>query len=206
MKDPICGMEVAEPPKIKMRQNGKVYGFCSEGCLKKFAAGQASQPMDAAADPAKGYFILAGVFAFLMAVTVLRRQSAGDWGSHEVMADFMGYFFMVFGAFKMLDLKAFADAFSTYDILAAKYRPYGLFYPFFQVGLGFAYAERFQLPWVSVIALVVMTISSVGVAKALLSKKKIRCACLGTKIALPMSTISLVEDVLMVGMSAFMLW
>ncbi len=50
-----------------------------------------------------------------------------------------------------------------------------------------------------------MTLSSLGVIRALLSKKKIRCACLGTKIALPMSTISLIEDVLMAAMAAAML-
>jgi hypothetical protein len=37
------------------------------------------------------------------------------------------------------------------------------------------------------------------------SKTKIQCACLGTVFQLPMSTVTIVEDVGMVLMAAFML-
>ncbi len=36
MKDPVCGMEVAEPPKIKTEHGGQTVGFCSAHCLSKF--------------------------------------------------------------------------------------------------------------------------------------------------------------------------
>jgi len=36
MKDPICGMEVSEPPKISTTVDGVVYGFCSRPCLATF--------------------------------------------------------------------------------------------------------------------------------------------------------------------------
>ena len=36
MKDPVCGMEVQEPPKIKTIWQSETYGFCSSGCLTKF--------------------------------------------------------------------------------------------------------------------------------------------------------------------------
>ncbi len=38
MKDPVCDMEVQEPPKVKTKWQGKTYGFCSAGCLAKFQA------------------------------------------------------------------------------------------------------------------------------------------------------------------------
>ncbi|MBQ7392866.1 MAG: heavy metal translocating P-type ATPase [Lentisphaeria bacterium] len=38
MIDPICGMTVAQPPKISCRYNGKTYGFCCERCKDKFLA------------------------------------------------------------------------------------------------------------------------------------------------------------------------
>jgi hypothetical protein len=41
------------------------------------------------------------------------------------------------------------------------------------------------------------------VIQSLLNKRKIRCACLGTVFNLPMSTVTLVEDGLMVAMAAF---
>lgn len=38
MKDPVCGMEVQEPPKIKTEWQDKTHGFCNPGCLAKFQA------------------------------------------------------------------------------------------------------------------------------------------------------------------------
>jgi hypothetical protein len=49
-----------------------------------------------------------------------------------------------------------------------------------------------------------MSISIVGVIQSLLAKRKIRCACLGAVFNLPMSTITLIEDALMIAMSGVM--
>jgi hypothetical protein len=43
------------------------------------------------------------------------------------------------------------------------------------------------------------------VLKALLDKRAIRCACLGTALNLPMTTITLIEDLGMAAMAAVML-
>lgn len=48
---------------------------------------------------------------------------------------------------------------------------------------------------------VVMGVSLLGVLKAVLSKQAIRCACLGTVFNLPMSTVTIVEDGLMLAMA-----
>ena len=199
-------MEVSEPPKIKAERGGVVYSFCSESCRKRFEAGEGPKAMDSAAAPSlSGYLILAGVFTGILAFTYWRRAQAGDFSAAETMPDFMGAFFLVFGAFKLLDLNSFADAYSTYDLVAAKSRAYARAYPFIQLALGSAYLTRFNPGLVSIAALLIMSVSSAGVARALFSGRKIRCACLGTKIRLPMSTISLVEDVLMAVMALTML-
>ena len=44
-----------------------------------------------------------------------------------------------------------------------------------------------------------------GVAQSLLARRKIRCACLGAVFNLPMSAVTLIEDLLMIGMAAAML-
>lgn len=36
MKDPICGMEVGEKPKLRSGYKGKEYGFCSPSCKQSF--------------------------------------------------------------------------------------------------------------------------------------------------------------------------
>jgi len=48
-------------------------------------------------------------------------------------------------------------------------------------------------------------VSSVGVIQSVLNKRKIRCACLGAVFNLPMSTITILEDLLMAGMALFSL-
>jgi hypothetical protein len=53
--------------------------------------------------------------------------------------------------------------------------------------------------------LILMLVGAVGVLKALLNKRAIRCACLGTALNLPMTTITLVEDLGMAAMAAIML-
>jgi hypothetical protein len=50
-----------------------------------------------------------------------------------------------------------------------------------------------------------MSISIVGVLQSVLNKKKIQCACLGAVFNLPMSTVTIIEDGLMILMSLIML-
>jgi len=53
---------------------------------------------------------------------------------------------------------------------------------------------------------VVMGISSIGVIESIVNKKKIQCACLGAVFNLPMSTITIIEDLLMVIMAGVMIF
>ena len=89
-----------------------------------------------------------------------------------------------------------------YDIVARRLPAYGYVYPFIELGLGAAYIAGFQPTAVNFITLAVMSVSSIGVIQSVLQKRKIRCACLGTVFNLPMSTVTLVEDGLMIAMAA----
>jgi len=117
----------------------------------------------------------------------------------------MSGFFLVFSFFKMLDLAAFADSYAMYDIVAKKIKAWGYIYAFIELGLGLAYALNWQPQIVNIITLVVMTVSLIGVLQSVLNKRQIRCACLGAVFNLPMSTVTIVEDALMIMMSALML-
>ena len=50
-----------------------------------------------------------------------------------------------------------------------------------------------------------MAVGTVGVAQALLQKRQVRCACLGAVLNLPMSSVTLLEDVRMEGMAVAVL-
>ena len=117
----------------------------------------------------------------------------------------MGGFFIAFSFFKMLDVKGFADAYRTYDLVAKAWPGYGFIYPFIEFGLGIGYLANLN-PWVvNGVTVVVMAVSLAGVLRAVFSKRAIRCACLGTVFQLPMSTVTIIEDGLMLVMATVML-
>jgi len=61
---------------------------------------------------------------------------------------------------------------------------------------------EFQPSAVNFTTLVVMSVSSIGVVQSVIQKRKIRCDCFGPVFNLPMSTVTLVEDGLMIAMAA----
>lgn len=151
------------------------------------------------------YYPLLLVLLYLLAGVSAIELAAGQFSGMRAMNHFMAGFFLVFSFFKLLDVRAFADAYQTYDIVAAKRPAWGLVYPFVELGLGLAYLAHAVPVVTNLVTLVVMGVSSVGVVRAVLAKRKIRCACLGTVWNLPMSKITLIEDGLMVAMAAAML-
>ena len=125
---------------------------------------------------------------------------------HHFMNVFMAGFFLVFSFFKMLNLKGFADSYKMYDVVAKQIPVWAYLYAFIELALGIAYTINFNPFITNIITLVVMSISIIGVLKSVLNKQKIQCACLGAVFNLPMSTVTIIEDALMIAMSAIMLF
>lgn len=68
-----------------------------------------------------------------------------------------------------------------------------------------AFLTGFNPILINTVTFVVMTVSIIGVLQSVFNKRKIKCACLGDVFNLPMSTITIIEDALMIGMSGVML-
>lgn len=145
------------------------------------------------------------VFAYITAMSIFTAITIGSFNWETWMRHFMAAFFLVFSFFKLLDLKAFAEAYSSYDIIAKKWNRWGYVYPFIELALGIAFLVNFNPLFTNGVAFAVMSISIIGVLQAVFSKRKIQCACLGTVFNLPMSTITVIEDGLMIVMSAVMI-
>lgn len=122
-----------------------------------------------------------------------------------LMYSFMGYFLVFLSMFKFFDLEGFVDGFSTYDIITRRFKLYGYIYPFIELCLGISYLANFYLFLVNWIVLVVMTIGSVGVLRGIMSDQKIKCACLGTILNVPLSIVSILENFGMGVMAAYKL-
>lgn len=91
------------------------------------------------------------------------------------------------------------------NIVAKRWNGYGYVYAFIELGLGVCYLTGVQPVLVNAITCIVMSVSIVGVFQSVLNKQKIKCACLGDVFNLPMSTITIIEDALMILMSGLML-
>lgn len=130
----------------------------------------------------------------------------GFFHSGSMMYGFMGYFFIFLSMFKLFDLPGFVEGFSSYDWVSQKFPAYGYAYPFIELGLGLAYIREFLPFFLNIITIVIMCVSAAGVLRSLLLRQKISCACLGTVLKVPLSTVSLLENIGMALMAGYMLF
>lgn len=143
--------------------------------------------------------------AYILGSTLLLEAVKEKFSWETWMGDFMAAFFLTFSFFKLLDAKGFSESYAAYDIIAKRWQQWGYVYAFIELLLGLAYLLRFNPLLTNGVTFVVMSISIVGVLQSVLNKRKIKCACLGAVFNLPMSTVTIIEDALMIGMSAVML-
>jgi len=149
----------------------------------------------------KTYYPLLLVLAYIIAGTFYLASVRSDFAFQSLMPDFMGLFFVWFAFFKLLDICGFAQSYRSYDI-PTKYLPaWGYIYPFVELGLGILYLTRLDLRMTNILTVIIMAVSIVGVIQSVLQKRTIKCACLGTGFNLPMSTVTIVEDGLMIAMA-----
>lgn len=151
------------------------------------------------------YKPLALVVGYILGLTAYSEWLTPGFEWSRVMSMFMGYFFLGFAFFKLLNVSAFATAFATYDIVAKRSRAYALTYPFIELLLGAAFLSRMFPMVTNIVTAVVMSVGLVGVIQAVRNKQAIQCACLGTAFNLPMSVVTIIENSVMIAMSLAML-
>lgn len=151
------------------------------------------------------YFPIFLIFGFIAGVSLLAQFGENAFDGMLWMRQFMAGFFLVFSFFKFMNLRGFSEGYSTYDIVAKKVPAWGFIYPFVELALGILFLTGLEMKGTAIVTFVVMGISSIGVIQSLLQKKAFQCVCLGTVIKLPLSKVTLFEDMLMVLMSLLMI-
>ena len=146
------------------------------------------------------------IFGFVTLVAFVMQINNDGFDVMQFMQHFMAGFFLVFSFFKFLDLKGFAESYAMYDVIAKRIPAWGYVYPFVELGLGIAFCINYNPQLTNIVALIVMSVSIIGVLQSVLNKSKIQCACLGAVFKLPMSSVTIIEDGLMIAMSAAMLF
>jgi cation transport ATPase len=196
----LAELDTAFAPHTKY----KVSAYKKEPLLLQVnAAGQQIQPVEEK-NWLQTYKPILLIFFFITTTTLITASKANGHFLMNFCMHFMAAFFLVFSFFKMLDIKAFAESYAMYDIIAMRFPVYGYIYPFIEFALGIAFLFGTWHLELNIITLVVMSMSIIGVLQSVLNKKKIHCACLGSVFNLPMSTVTVIEDGLMIAMSGWM--
>lgn len=155
--------------------------------------------------PLAAVFIIAGAAG---AVTV----SLLEMPITDSMMAFMGTLLLQFGGLKAYNREGFVNAFTTYDLLAARSKLYAKIYPFIELSLAFSYLLMafvlsnpvlFAATNVGVAA--VMLVGVAGVLDKLREGETVRCACMGDVFRVPMTWVTFLENFLMAGMAVAML-
>lgn len=152
----------------------------------------------------KPFIPLIVIVSIILLFTAGMQFSFGEtW--HDAMRFFMAFFFLVFGFFKIINIKGFAAAYRTYDLIAQRSLWYAYLYPFLELALGVAYLFNLFPMSTNVATAVLMSVSAVGVLIELSKGKEITCACLGVVFKIPMTWVTLAEDLLMAIMALAMI-
>jgi len=145
----------------------------------------------------------------LIALTLLaagaKQIHYGEWNLRLAMHDFMGLFLLCFSMLKLFDLGGFAAGFRKYDLLASRLPSYACIYPFLELALALGYLSRWQPTVVYFGTVALMGFGAIGVFRALMAKQNLNCACMGSSLNVPLSTVAVVENVGMAGMALLML-
>jgi hypothetical protein len=112
---------------------------------------------------------------------------------------FLGIFSLIFAVLKIIKLSSFVDSFVEYDFISKKLRAYAYAFPFLELLFGLTFILNFEIVWIELACLIFYTINLVSVINALLQKKKFVCACLGGLFNVPLSYVSLAENLTMLS-------
>jgi len=167
---------------------------------------QATEVMVQAVDNRQERLKLAGVYGVIVLCATTMALVLG-FDLQIWLEWFMGGFLIIFGSFKLIGYEMFVQMFPLYDPIAAKSKVYTMVYPFIELFLGFLFVSNLLPVFRDLVTLVIFGVGAWGILKYTSRGKHeaIQCACLGNIIKLPLSTITLIEDVLMAGLSVIML-
>lgn len=129
------------------------------------------------------------------------QASSGGFDVNAFMNIGMGIFLCLLSMFKLFDLAGFKKAFMMYDILAKAVPPYAYVYPFLELCLGLSFLASFNPIIVNVATIILMSVGLLGVIKALRAGLDVRCACLGTQLNVPLTTVTVIENSAMIAMA-----
>ncbi|MGH6872618.1 MAG: MauE/DoxX family redox-associated membrane protein [Rhizomicrobium sp.] len=170
-------------------------------------AHSAAHVRDASRGRALGdYWPLACLIAVCaLAAAAIAHGASGAITMRSFMHAYMGVFLLMFATLKLFDLQGFMDGFAMYDLASRIDSRWGYVYPFVELGLGLAYLAFIAPAITYIVTIAVFLFGAAGVVLALRRGLDIACPCMGNILKVPLSTVTLTEDLGMAAMAALLL-
>ena len=109
----------------------------------------------------------------------------------------MGSILILFGMLKLYDIEKFMEIFQKYDIISKNIPIYSFAYPFIEIILGISFMYSFKLNKIKLITNLLMFISIISVSLSMIKGQTLRCGCLGAFFHIPLSYVTLSENIIM---------
>jgi glutaredoxin len=114
------------------------------------------------------------------------------------MMTFMGYSLAFLACLKLMDITGFSVRFKKYDLVAKKFAPYSLAYPFLELFLGIAVLAGAFTMWIGALAVAIGLAGGYSIFQAVyIQKKSLQCACVGGGSNVPLGAVSILENAMM---------
>lgn len=143
------------------------------------------------------YKVILILFVYLVGMSYFLTQS----NHSNFMFYLMGLFFIIFSFFKVIHLPEFKSSFQKYDYFAKNIPFYGLLYPFIEIMLGIFFLLGLYINIISIITVVILSVTTIGIISQLRKGKILECACLGVVFKLPLSNVTIFENCTMIIMA-----
>jgi glutaredoxin len=159
--------------------------------------------MAAAMALAVAWAAAAGGMAGMAGLGAGARLAALDWV--WALQLFLGFATALLALQKLRDVESFTNGFLGYDLLAQRFPRYAYVYPWAEALVGLLMIAGAAVWLMAPVALVIGGIGAVSVFKAVyLDRRELKCACVGGNSNVPLGFVSLSENLIMIGMAAWM--
>ena len=120
---------------------------------------------------------------------------------------FMGFSLSLLATLKLMDVDSFAESFEKYDLITQQAKPYAKAFPFLELLLGLGFLSGVAPVATGIGSLLLGTNGAISVFKAVyIDKLELNCACVGGNSKAPLGVVSFLENAIMIGMGAFLLF
>ena len=119
---------------------------------------------------------------------------------NELMNNTMASILFIFGSLKLYNLNKFSNIFSKYNIISKKIPLYSYLYPFIEIILSVNLFFKYEINLTYIIIGILMIISLISVIISIIKGEKLRCGCLGSFFHIPLSYVTISENVIMLFM------